>query len=293
MAPNADLLPDMETLKHPQPLIINAALTGVMPNKAQNPNVPTSVDEIIADGVRCFDAGATILHLHARNDDGVATSDPARYEAILSGIRAQRPEAVLCATTTRRGVSNPGDRLAVLSLTGDAKPDMASLTMGSVDFRDVSVTATEAEVRDKAALMLEKGIKPELEIFHSGMLNSLKLLMAKDLFRTPVYCNFILGLPHMAQATSAELNHLIATLPSDTLWAAGGAGYAQYRVNLLSIALGGHVRVGLEDNLWMDMGREKLATNQTLVARVARLAGEIGRPVATPQQTRELLGLGS
>lgn len=290
MVPNADMLFEMETLKNPQPLIINAALTGVMPSKAQNPNVPITVEEIIADGVRCFDAGATILHLHARNDDGVATSDPATYAAILSGIRSQRPEAILCATTTRRGVSDPDDRLAVLDLTGDAKPDMASLTMGSVDFRDVSVTATESEVRDKAALMQEKGIKPELEIFHSGMLNSLKLLMAKELFDTPVYCNFILGLPHMAQATSAELNHLIATLPEDTLWAAGGAGYAQYRVNLMAIGLGGNVRVGLEDNLWMDMGRETLATNQMLVERAVRLAEEIGRPVATPTQAREMLG---
>ncbi len=289
--PNADLLPELETLKHPQPLIINAALTGVMPSKAQNPSVPVTVDEIIEDGVRCYDAGATILHLHARGADGGATTDPVTYAAILSGIRRQRPEAVLCATTTRRGVDRPQDRLAVLDLTGDAKPDMASLTMGSVDFRDVSVTATPSEVRATAELMRERGIKPELEIFHSGMLNSLKLLMAKDVFDTPVYCNFILGLPHMAQATSAELNHLIATLPEDTLWAAGGAGYAQYRVNLLSIGLGGHVRVGLEDTLWMDMNREHLATNTALVERVVRLADEIGRPVATPVQTREILGL--
>ncbi|MDC0336212.1 3-keto-5-aminohexanoate cleavage protein [Pseudodesulfovibrio sp.] len=281
----------VDAVRNPPSLIINAALTGVIPGKSDTPHVPVTVDEIVADGVGCLDAGASIIHVHARDGRGNPTSDPAIYAEIFSRIRSQRPDAILCATTTGRGGADADQRAAVLNLIGDEKPDMASLTLGSVDFPDASCVNTAAFVRDLALKMVARSIRPELEIFHSGMLNSLRMLMAKGIIKTPAYCNFILGSAHMAQATLADMAHLVAGLPDGVHWAAGGVGRFQSSVTETALAMGGHVRIGLEDNIWLDRGRTRLATNVELVKRVARMAGEVNRKLATPAQAREMLGL--
>lgn len=291
MTDRADLFPELEAIKNPPPLIINAALTGIVPGKADTPHVPVTVEEIVADGIRCLDAGATIIHIHGRDGRGNPSSDPVIYAEIISRIRAARPNAILCATTTGRGGADARQRAEVLDLIGDQKPDMASLTLGSVDFRDASCVNSAGDVRELAIKMLARSIKPELEIFHSGMINTARMLIAKDVLTEPTYCNLILGSPHMAQGTLTEMSHLVGLLPKGTTWAAGGVGYAQYTVNTMSMALGGHVRVGLEDNIWLDRKRTRLATNLELVERVVRMADEMNRPLATPQQARDMLGL--
>ncbi|MGL1861208.1 MAG: 3-keto-5-aminohexanoate cleavage protein [Pseudodesulfovibrio sp.] len=291
MTDRTAFLSELERVKNPPPLIINTALTGIMPGKEDTPHVPVTVDEIVADGVRCFDAGATIIHVHARDERGNPSSDPIIYGQIFSRIRSQRPEAILCATTTGRGGANADQRTAVLDLIGDEKPDMASLTLGSVDFPDGSCANSALFVRDLALKMLARSIRPELEIFHSGMLNTLRMLMSKNIIETPAYCNLILGSAHMVQATLADMAHLVNALPPEVQWAAGGVGRFQTSVTETALAMGGHVRIGLEDNIWLDQKRTRLATNMELVERVASMAKMTGRKLASPKQARELVGL--
>lgn len=291
MTHRPDMFPQIEKVKNPPPLIINAALTGVIPGKADSPHVPVTVDEIVADGVRCLDAGATIIHIHARDARGNPTSDPVVYGEIISRIRAQRPGAILCATTTGRGGADADQRAGVLDLTGDAKPDMASLTLGSVDFPDGSCMNSASFVRDLAIKMLARSIRPELEIFHSGMLNTARMLMTKGAIEPPVYLNLILGSPHMAQATLADMAHLVGQMMPGAHWAAGGVGRFQMPVCETALAMGGHVRIGLEDTIWLDRDRTRLATNVELVERVVRLAQEGGRRLATAAQARAMLEL--
>jgi uncharacterized protein (DUF849 family) len=263
----------------------------MMPRRATVPHVPVTARQIVDDAVACFDAGATILHLHARADDESATWRREPYEAFLPEIRARCPGAVLCVTTSGRDVTEAEQRADVLELEGDARPDMASLTLGSLNFRTAAVVNAPDTIVRLAARMRERGIRPELEIFDTGMAYLAHELLARDVLEAPLYANVMLGGPNTAPATAEALAQLTRALPAGTAWAAGGLGAFQLPMNAVAIFTGGHVRTGLEDNPTMDAERRIPATNRQLVARVAELARIAGRPLATAAQTRALLGL--
>lgn len=261
--------------------------------RADSPHVPLSAQEIIDDGVACVACGASILHLHARAADGTPTWERAAVREIITGLRTRCPAAILCATTSGRDVRAFDRRSDVLRLEGAERPDMASLTLGSLNFRTQASINEPDTISALARLMLERGIRPELEIFDSGMAYLAAEHLHRGLLRAPLYANLILGGPNTAPATAHALAHLVDVLPQGTIWAAGGLGAFQLPVTAMAVFMGGHVRTGLEDNLWMDAERERPATNPDLVSRVAALAEIAGRRVATPEEARARLGLGA
>jgi 3-keto-5-aminohexanoate cleavage enzyme len=274
-----------------EPLIVNAALTGMVPRRASVPHVPVTPEQIVADAVACVDAGAAILHLHARRADESPAWERDAYRAFIPAIREQRPEAVICVSTSGRDVSELERRADVLALDSDARPDMASLTLGSLNFRrEASMNAPDVIVA-LAERMAERGIRPELEIFDTGMAYLAHELLSRGTLAAPLYANLILGGPNTAPATAGALSGLVAALPPGTVWAAGGMGPFQLPMNAISVFMGGHVRTGLEDNPTLDAARTQPATNRSLVARVAALAEIAGRRVATPAEVRERLAL--
>jgi uncharacterized protein (DUF849 family) len=274
-----------------QPLIVNLAPTGMVPTRDQSPFVPLTPAEIADDVVRCVAQGVSMVHLHARGTDGAPTDELSMYADIIGRIRARAPDTVIVTTTSGRLVADVERRAATLSLEGELKPDMASLTLGSMNFaRDASVNAP-ATITRLAQIMHERGIKPELEVFDLGMVNIAHMLIDKGLIQAPYYFNILLGNPGTAQSTLLHLAAIVGSLPPDSVWSLGGIGRFQAQSNALGVVMGHGVRVGLEDNLWFDDERTQLADNPRLVRRVAAQAAALGRPLASAAQTRSLLGL--
>jgi len=275
----------------PPPLIVNLALTGMIPTKADNPAVPITPAEIADDAYRCVEAGASIVHLHARGDDGRPTYRKETYAAVIAAIRERCPDVILCVSTSGRVFRSLEERAAVLDLDGDLKPDLASLTLGSLNFPQHASVNEPQTIRSLAERMTERDIVPELEIFDFGMVDFAKALLEREVLGSPLYFNLLLGSLGTLSATPFHLATLAAALPPGSTWAGAGIGRFQFFVNSMAIAMGGHVRVGLEDNLWLDTRRERLATNLGLVERLVRLAGAAGREIATPDDARGLIGL--
>ena len=273
------------------PLIINACLTGMVPSREQTPHVPLSCDEIIEDAIQVVNAGATMLHIHARDEEGKPTPDVSYYERILSGIRAECPNVVITVTTSGRNWSDFERRSQVLYMTGLAKPDMGSLTLGSLNFLSGASVNTIEMVERLAMTMKEQDIKPELEVFDLGMVNIIKYLERNNIISGPKYVNILLGNLNTAPANISSLAAITSELPSNTQWGATGLGQFQLPINTAAIVAGGHVRVGLEDSIYYDYEKSVLASNINLVERVVRISNELMRPIATPNQTRQLLGL--
>jgi len=275
----------------PEPLIVNAALTGMVPTKSDNANVPIAPDEIAEDAARCCEAGAAIVHLHAREADGTPTWRAEVYADIIGRIRVRCPDVVVCVSTSGRLWSELEKRAEVLELEGDLKPEMASLTLGSLNFPGQASVNEPSMIRSLAERMYERGVKPELEVFDFGMVDFGKYLLERGVLRTPSYFNLLLGSLGTLSASPLHLSLLAQALPSGSTWAAAGIGRFQFAVNALAIASGGHVRVGLEDNLWLDAGKEQPASNARLVERLVTLARACGREVASPEQARAMIGL--
>lgn len=271
------------------PLIINVCLTGMIPTKRTTRYVPISVDEIVEDAIRVYDAGARIVHLHARDAEGKPAYQARYYEEMITAIRKERPGLICCATTSGRNFKGIEQRSEVLYLTGKAKPDMASLTLGSLNFITGPSINSLDMVQGLAMIMKEKGIKPELEAFDMGMINAAKYLERHKIIEGKKYFNLLLGNINTAPATIGDLSHIINALPDNSLWAAAGLGGFQLPMNTTAMAAGGHVRVGLEDSIYYDYYRKKLATNVELVERTVRIAKELQREIATPAQVRSML----
>lgn len=282
---------DPHPLNPYSPLMINVCLTGMVPTKISTPHVPVSVDEIVEDAIRVYDAGARIVHIHARDETGAPTPDASYYERILTAIRRERPGLVCCATTSGRNWSDFERRSEVLHLTGAAKPDMASLTLGSLNFISGASVNPISMVEQLAMMMKEKGIKPELEVFDYGMINLSKYLERHGIIEGRKYFNILLGNLNTAPATVGNLASIVDALPADSVWGAAGLGGFQLPMNVAAITAGGHVRVGIEDSIYYNYDRTVLATNEALVKRIVRISDEMQRPLATAQETREMLGL--
>jgi len=280
---------DAHPLKPYSKLIINAAITGMTPTKRDTPFVPVNADEIIEDAIKCVSAGASIVHIHARDKDEKPTYKADAYARIIEGIRIECPQVVICVTTSGRTFNKFEKRSEVLDLDGCVKPDMASLTLGSLNFPAQASVNEPSMIMRLAETMTARGIKPELEIFDTGMINTPKYLCRKGYIRPPFYFNIILGSIYSTQAKMSDLSYLVNLLPKDAAWAGGGIGIFQLNVNVAAILMGGHVRVGLEDNIWYDHNKKRLGTNEESIQRIVRIAGELGREIATPADARKML----
>jgi 3-keto-5-aminohexanoate cleavage enzyme len=274
-----------------EPLIINLAPTGMVPTKEHTPHIPVTTEEILDDVAACRDLGVSIVHVHARDESGLPTHRAEYFAPIVEGIREIDPELIVCVTCSGRFVSGLEQRAEVLQLDGAVKPDMGSLTLGSNNFaRQASVNPPEV-IRGLAAAMRERGIRPELEVFEPGMVAFAERLLDEGLIGAPCYFNILLGNPGTAPLDPQVLAAFLALLPGDSIWSLAGIGRHQLDANATGIALGGHVRTGLEDNIRWDRGGAELATNPRLVRRVAEMAERVERPIATPSSTRARLGL--
>ncbi len=273
-------------------LIINYAPTGMIPTKEMTPHVPVTVSEIIEDVQRATEIGITMVHLHARDEKtGEPTYKSDVYTRIISGIRAFAPELIICVSLSGRNFKEFEHRAEVLQLDGDLKPDMGSLTLSSLNFNRIASINSPEMIQSLAREMKEKGILAELEAFDAGMINYAKYLESKDLLQPPHYFNLLLGNIACAQADLLHTGLMVRDLPSHSYWSLAGIGNTQLMMNSIAIASGGGVRVGLEDNIWFDTQRTKLATNHSLLERVHGLATANERKLMTPAKLRGLLNL--
>jgi 3-keto-5-aminohexanoate cleavage enzyme len=275
----------------PDKLIINAAITGMVPTKLDTPHVPVTVDEIVADARRCHEAGASIVHVHARDEHGLPTYRKEIAAEIFAGIRNACPALLISATTSGRTQKEFWQRSQVLDLEGVLKPDFASLTLGSMNFATQASVNEPKTIQELAAKMKARGIAPELELFELGMAEYAHYLIQRNLLVPPFYTNILLGSLGTLSASQQNLDLMTRALPKGTTWSAAGIGRFQFQVNRLAIAMGGHVRVGLEDNLWFDDARTELATNPGLIKRLVKLARAEGREIASPDEARKIIGL--
>jgi 3-keto-5-aminohexanoate cleavage enzyme len=269
----------------PNPLIITVAPTGNVPTKEMNPHLPTTPEEIAETAVRCREAGASIIHIHARDRAGVPTLDPDVFGRIHRLVSETTDLIVQVSTGGRAGMDPEGRAAAVRRL----RPEMASLTTGSMNFPDRVYANPFDVIRLLAKAMRETDTKPEMEIFEPGMIANALTLVQERLVVPPLHFDFVLGSRGSMAATPKNLLFLSESIPPGSTWTVAGIGRWQLPMAVQAIVMGGHVRVGLEDNLYYQKG--VLATNEQLVARVARIAAEIGRPVATPDEARRILKL--
>lgn len=274
-----------------EPLIINLAPTGMIPTKALTPHVPVTVDEVVEDVARCRELGASIVHLHPRDDEGRASHRAEHAGPLIEAVRGVDPELIVCVTCSGRFVSSLDERAEVLELDGAAKPDMASLTLGSNNFMSGPSVNSPDVVRGLAERMRERGIVPELEVFEPGMLAFGRHLVSKGVIAEPCYVNILLGNLGTSPLSAHVLPAFLSEVPAGWTWALAGLGRFQLDASALALALGGHVRIGIEDNIWFDRAREVPATNAMLVERIVALAHTLERPIATPAQARVQLGL--
>lgn len=268
-------------------LIITVAPTGSLPTKKMTPHVPITPEEIIDTGIRCEEAGASILHIHARNPvDESASTDYALFREIYEGLREKTHLILQISTGGRAGMAYK-QRCERLRL----KPEMASLTTGSVNFPDSVYENSPALIEALASDMSRLGIKPEMEIFDVSMISNALGLVDKGLAEPPLHFDFVMGLRGAIPASIENLVLLKNTIPPDATWTVAGIGPAQLTMGVHAILMGGHVRVGLEDNIYYRRG--ELATNDGLVERVVRLSRELGREVADADEARKILNLGN
>ncbi len=273
-------------------VIITVALTGALVTKKQNPAIPEQPDEIAAAAYECYNEGAAIAHLHARDKDGTTTGSAEVFRQIHKGIR-DKCDMVLQDTT------GGGANLTIEQRTEclEAHPEMASLNMGTMvrTFGSKAGTPfmnTRAEIESFVKRMNEYDVKPEMEVYNLSMLQEVKILIEKGLLKKPYYVDLILGMQYQG-ALEADLRYFFTYqqyLPEETLFNTLGVGAAQLTYGTLGMMMGGAVRVGLEDNLYYKRG-ELAKSNAQLVARIVRIAREMGKEPATPEEARAILGL--
>ena len=269
-------------------VIITAALTGAMTPKDINPYIPLTPEEIAKDAYNCWKAGASVVHLHMRDDEGLGTMDKEKFKKTVELIKEYKDCDVVINCTTS-GDSRAGDeeRMAHLKYV---KPEMASYDAGSFNWMPGGVFENSPKfLNELGILMGELDIKPEFEIFDSGMMGIVNYYKKKGVLKAPLHYQFVLGVLGGMEATVENLLYLKNKLPENSTWSAFGIGKDHLKILYATLALGGHVRVGLEDNVYYSKGVP--ATNVQLVERAKRLIEEFGKEVATPREVREILGL--
>ncbi len=269
-------------------LIIKLAPTGMIPTKKDTPYVPISPEEIIQDTCEAYKLGVSVVHVHARDKSGKPTHEKEVFQEIIGGIKEKCPDIIICITTSGRVDHQVEHRAEAL----DLNPEMASLTVGSLNFPQHPSVNPFHTIKYLASIMKEKSILPELEIFDSGFINTAKYLAKNEFIKKPLHFNLLLGSLGSIPAGINDLAYLVNSLPPECTWSATGIGRFQTQINVAAIIMGGHVRVGIEDSIYYKYENKELATNAKLVERIVRVAKEIGREIATPKEARRILGLG-
>ncbi|MCF8061843.1 MAG: 3-keto-5-aminohexanoate cleavage protein [Deltaproteobacteria bacterium] len=267
-------------------LIITAAVVGAELTREDTPYLPLTPEEIAGEARRACEAGASVVHLHARDAEGRPTQDREVYREIVNRVR-ERCEAVIQVSTGGAVGMSAEERLQPVEL----QPEMASLTAGTVNFGDgVFLNPRDLMVRFAEA-MKAHNVKPELEIFDAGMVANALWLEKKGLVAPPLHFDFVLGVPGALPAGVKNLLHLAESIPSSSTWSVAGIGRHQLPMAAAAVLMGGHARVGLEDNIFYRAG-ELSRGNAPLVERVVRVARELGREIAAPAEARSILGVG-
>lgn len=285
-------------------VIVTCALTGAQQGKEANPNLPEQPEEIVAQGLEAWRAGASVLHLHARDADGQATADVSVFRRIVDGLREARCDAVLNLTTGGAVAGIPlEERIRVVP---ELRPEIASFSVGSgallgrfderegrwVRDRVVPLFSSHEELERVARAFLEHGVKPELEVYHAGMVNTVRALRARGALAEPLFVNLVTGIPgEVTEPTVRNLVFLAESLPPGAVWQVTSIG-ARHHFRMLGAvaALGGHVRVGMEDNVWIAPG-ELARSNGQIVEKAVRILRELGFEPTTPAEARALLGI--
>jgi 3-keto-5-aminohexanoate cleavage enzyme len=268
-----------------QPVMITAAIVGAELTRDQQPNLPISPQEIISAAVECYEAGASIIHIHVRDAEGNSAQDAAIFREVVEGIRA-RCDVITQVSTGGAVWMSADERLQSI----ECRPDMATLTTGTVNFGDSVFVNNRGLVETFARRLRDYGIVPEIEIFDAGMLDEAMRLLNMGLITEPLQFDFVMGVPGGIGAEPAHLVHLVRSLPPGSTWSVAGIGRHQLTIGTIALAMGGNVRVGFEDNIYYRKG-QLAKTNAELVARIVRIAQELDRPIATPSQAREMLHL--
>ncbi|MBO3117473.1 3-keto-5-aminohexanoate cleavage protein [Winogradskyella sp. DF17] len=269
-------------------LIINFTPTGMIPTKDMTPHVPVTVNEIVEDVHKAYEIGITMVHIHARDEaTGVPTYKKEVYADIIAGIRKYAPDLVICASLSGRNFNTLDKRSDVLHLEGDLKPDMGSLTLSSLNFNKVASMNAPGMIEDLANVMKDKGIVPELEVFDVGMINFGKYLVKKKIIEAPLYYNLLFGNIACAQSNLLHTGVMLNDVQNDAFVSIAGIGNSQLMMNSLAIAIGKGVRVGLEDNIWFDAERTRLATNAELIERIHVIAKANNRSIMSPTEFRK------
>ncbi|ADO72523.1 3-keto-5-aminohexanoate cleavage protein [Stigmatella aurantiaca] len=272
------------------PMVITAAMVGAETTREQTPHLPITAEEIAEDAARCREAGAAMVHLHVRTPDGKPSQDAELFRAAIRAIRKRTDILVQVSTGGAVGMG-VDERCGGLTLTGADRPDMATLTTGTVNFGEEVFWNPRPLVRDIAKRIKELGLKPELECFDVGMIDEANALAKEGLVQQPAHYDFVLGVPGALAAREAALDFMIASLPEGSTWTVAAVGRHQLPFVDLAAVKGGNARVGLEDNIYVSKG--VLAKgNWELVAEAAKRAKAKGRTPATPEEARKLLRLG-
>ena len=270
-------------------LIITAAICGAEVTKEQNPNVPYTVEEIVREAKSAVDAGAAIVHLHVREDDGTPTQSHVRFQECEEAILKVCPNVILIPSTGGAVGMTPDERLDSTNTT--PKPEMATLDCGTCNFGDDIFDNTMPTMRAFGKRMIEKGIKPEYECFEMGHLDTILTMARKgEVPGAPMQFNFVLGVPGCCPATVDNLCWLVKNIPAGSTWTATGIGRHAFTLAAPAIVMGGNVRVGFEDNLYLERG-VLAKSNGELVDKVVRMAKLLGRQIATSDEAREILSL--
>ena len=270
-------------------LIITAAICGAEVTKEQNPAVPYTVEEIVREAKSAVDAGAAIVHLHVREDDGTPTQSRARFQECEDAIYKACPNVILIPSTGGAVGMTPDERLQSTDTT--PIPEMATLDCGTCNFGDEIFDNTMPTMRAFGKRMIERGIKPEYECFEMGHLDTILTMARKgEVPGAPMQFNFVLGVPGCTPATVDNLCWLVKNIPAGSTWTATGIGRYAFQLAAPAIVMGGNVRVGFEDNLYLERG-VLAKSNGELVNKVVRMAKLLGRQVATSDEAREILGL--
>ena len=268
------------------PVIITCAITGAETTRERQPNLPITPEEQAIAAEEAVKAGASVIHLHVREDDGKPTQRLERFQESIHAIRQRVPGVIIQISTGGAIGESIENRAKPLSL----KPEMATLNLGTMNFGEDVFLNHPRDIISLASKMHQLGIRPELEIYEAGMLESAFRLARQGILREPFFFQFVLGVPGGMSGEPRNLMHLVSLVPDGTHWGVAGVGRYQLPLAVQALVLGGHVRVGFEDNIYYRKG-EVARSNAQLVERVVRIARELDREVATPEVARKFLGI--
>lgn len=268
-------------------LIITAAISGAEVTKEHNPAIPYTLEECVSEAGSAIKAGASIIHLHVRTDDGIPTQDKNRFKLIMAAIHKQYPDVIIQPSTGGAVGMTNDERLQPTELS----PEMATLDCGTLNFGgDEIFENSENTIKYFGTKMIERNIKPELEVFDKSMIDMALRLHKKGFIKAPMHFDFVMGVNGGISGTLRDFVFMRNSIPYDATYTVAGVGRFEFPLAAAAIIDGGHVRVGFEDNIFISKG-VLAKSNGELVDKVVRLAKEFGREIASPAEARQILGL--